>query len=297
MLANVLGADGKSGPKSGFRGLRGAPRRPATTPEVDCVTELGEIARGQMSENPDRRRQARFEAIALPHLDAAYALARWMTRNDADAADVVQEAFLRAFRYFDSYRGDDARSWMLKIVRRACYNWLERNRPADVISLEAEEELSGAVATSAIDAEALLESRSDLRRLDQLIEALPAPLREMIVLRELHEPRLPRNRRGNRRADRNSDVPPSSRPLLAAPRALSKWRHRYRLGAFAWVGGSIPPSFLVATEPVGPFRTTGMKSPRRAVQLLLGHTKIESTVRYLGIEVDDALSIAEQVDV
>ena len=187
MLANVLGADGKSGPKSGFRGLRGAPRRPATTPEVDCVTEPGEIARGQMSENPDRRRQARFEAIALPHLDAAYALARWMTRNDADAADVVQEAFLRAFRYFDSYRGDDARSWMLKIVRRACYNWLERNRPADVISLEAEEELSGAVATSAIDAEALLESRSDLRRLDQLIEALPAPLREMIVLRELHE--------------------------------------------------------------------------------------------------------------
>jgi RNA polymerase sigma-70 factor (ECF subfamily) len=140
-----------------------------------------------MSGNPDWRRQARFEAIALPHLDAAYALARWMTRNDADAADVVQEAFLRAFRYFDSYRGDDARSWMLKIVRRACYNWLERNRSADFVSLEAEEELSGAVATSAIDAEALLESRSDLRRLDQLIEALPAPLREMIVLRELHE--------------------------------------------------------------------------------------------------------------
>ena len=110
-----------------------------------------------------------------------------MTRNDADAADVVQEAVLRAFRYFDSYRGDDARSWMLKIVRRACYNWLERNRSADVVSLEAEEDLSGAVATSAIDAEALLESRSDLRRLDQLIEALPAPLREMIVLRELHE--------------------------------------------------------------------------------------------------------------
>ncbi len=103
------------------------------------------------------------------------------------SADVVQEAFLRAFRYFDSYRGDDARSWTLQIVRRTCYNWLERNRSADVVSLEAEEELGGAVATSAIDAEALLESRSDLRRLDQLIEALPAPLREMIVLRELHE--------------------------------------------------------------------------------------------------------------
>ena len=158
-----------------------------TTPAVDYVKEPGEVAQGQMSGNTNRRRQARFEAIALPHLDAAYALARWMTRNDADAADVVQEAFLRAFRYFDSYRGDDAKSWVLKIVRRTCYSWLERNRPADVVSLEAEEELGNAVATSAIDAEAMLENRSNLRLLDRLIEALPAPLREMIVLRELHE--------------------------------------------------------------------------------------------------------------
>jgi RNA polymerase sigma-70 factor (ECF subfamily) len=148
--------------------------------------EPGEVARGQLSGNTDRRRQARFEAITLQHLDAAYALARWLTRNDADAADVVQEAFLRAFRYFDSYRGDDAKSWVLKIVRRTCYSWLERNRPAGVVSLEAEEEL-GAVAMSAIETEALLESRSDLRHLDRLIEALPAPLREAIVLRELHE--------------------------------------------------------------------------------------------------------------
>ncbi len=98
-----------------------------------------------------------------------------------------QEAFLRAFRYFDSYRGDDAKSWVLKIVRRTCYSWLERNRPADVVSLEAEEERGDAVATPAIDTEALLESRSNLRLLDRLIEALPAPLREVIVLRELHE--------------------------------------------------------------------------------------------------------------
>jgi RNA polymerase sigma-70 factor (ECF subfamily) len=76
---------------------------------------------------------------------------------------------------------------VLKIVRRTCYSWLERNRPADVVSLEVEEEFGNAVATSVIDAEALLESRSDLRRLDQLIEALPVPLRETIVLRELHE--------------------------------------------------------------------------------------------------------------
>jgi RNA polymerase sigma-70 factor, ECF subfamily len=110
-----------------------------------------------------------------------------MTRNDADAGDVVQEAFLRAFRYFESYRDGDAKSWLLKIVRRTCYSWLERNRPAGVVSLEAEAEFGDTLATVSDEAEALLESRSDLRRLDQLIEALPASLRETIVLRELQE--------------------------------------------------------------------------------------------------------------
>ncbi len=86
----------------------------------------------------ERRRQSRFEAVVLPHLDAGYALARWLTRNDADAADVVQEACLRAFRYFDSYREGDAKSWLLKIVRRTSYDWLERNRPAEVVPLELE---------------------------------------------------------------------------------------------------------------------------------------------------------------
>jgi RNA polymerase sigma-70 factor (ECF subfamily) len=137
----------------------------------------------------ERLRRGRFEKLVLPHLDAAYALARWLTRNDADAADVVQEAVLRAYRYFDSYREGDAKSWLLRIVRRTCYSWLERNRPADVVPLEAEpgEEAGGTAAAQAGDTEALLQSRSDLRRLDILIEALPAPLREVVVLRELHE--------------------------------------------------------------------------------------------------------------
>jgi len=135
-----------------------------------------------------RRQRSRFETVVLPHLDAAYSLARWLTRNDADAADVVQEAYLRAFRYFDSYREGDAKSWVLKIVRRTCYSWIERNRPADVIPLEADGELEDSIAPGvASNTEALLQSRSDLRRLDQLIEALPAPLREVVVLRELHE--------------------------------------------------------------------------------------------------------------
>jgi RNA polymerase sigma-70 factor (ECF subfamily) len=138
--------------------------------------------------NAQRRRRSRFETVALPHLDAAYSLARWLTRNDADAADVVQEAYLRAFRYFDSYREGDAKSWVLRIVRRTCYSWLERNRPADVVPLETDQELGeGAAVPETGDTEALLLNRSDLRRLDLLIEALPAPLREAIVLRELHE--------------------------------------------------------------------------------------------------------------
>jgi RNA polymerase sigma-70 factor (ECF subfamily) len=137
-----------------------------------------------------RRRQSRFEAVVLPHLDAGYALARWLTRNDADAADVVQEAFLRAFRYFDSYREGDAKSWLLKIVRRTSYDWLERNRPSEVVPLELDSDADGSVhnpPAGSVDADALLESRSDLRRLDLLIEGLPPPLREAIVLRELQE--------------------------------------------------------------------------------------------------------------
>jgi len=138
----------------------------------------------------ERRRRSRFESVVLPHLDAAYALARWLTRNDADAADVVQEAALRAFRYFDTYREGDAKSWMLRIVRRTCYSWLERNRPGDVLPLDEEEVLDEEVlsARGAVsNTESLLQNRSDLRRLDVLIEALPAPLREVIVLRELQE--------------------------------------------------------------------------------------------------------------
>ena len=137
-----------------------------------------------------RRQRGRFEAVVMPHLDAAHALARWLTRNDADAADVAQEAVLRAFRYFDTYRDGDPKAWLLKIVRRTAYTWIERNRPADLISLDAEDDAEhgeGAMAVADGGVEALLQSRSDLRRLDRLVEELPAPLREVVVLRELQE--------------------------------------------------------------------------------------------------------------
>jgi RNA polymerase sigma-70 factor (ECF subfamily) len=140
-----------------------------------------------MALNMDQRRRDRFERIVLPHLDAAYVLARWLTRNKDDAGDVVQEAFLRALRYFDSYRDGDAKSWLLKIVRHTCYSWLARNRPANGTSLEAEGECGNELTAVSTDADASLENRSDLRRLHELIMTLPAPSREMLVLREFHE--------------------------------------------------------------------------------------------------------------
>src|ERR1700760_4364490 len=80
--------------------------------------------------------QKRFEALALPHLDAAYNLARWLTRNDHDAQDVVQEALVRALRYLEGFRGDAARPWLLQIVRNTCYSWMKENRPVERLVLD-----------------------------------------------------------------------------------------------------------------------------------------------------------------
>ncbi len=75
---------------------------------------------------------ASFETAVLPHLDAAYNLARWLTRNDADAQDVVQEAYLRAFRFFGGFHGEDGRAWLLGIVRNTSYTWMQQNRSAQL---------------------------------------------------------------------------------------------------------------------------------------------------------------------
>src|SRR5580700_9614607 len=76
----------------------------------------------------DRNKRSRFELLIVPHLAAAYNLARWLTGNDHDAEDVVQEAYLRAYRFFDGFHGADGRSWILATVRNACYTWLRQNR-------------------------------------------------------------------------------------------------------------------------------------------------------------------------
>src|SRR5580700_11988263 len=95
-----------------------------------------------------------FEEVVLPHLDAAYNLARWIVRNTHDAEDIVQEAYLRAFKFFGGYQGGDARAWVLKIVRNTSYSFLEKNRPADLAE-EFDEEVHS-VATDETGAEAAL---------------------------------------------------------------------------------------------------------------------------------------------
>ena len=138
--------------------------------------------------------QKRFDEVAMPHLDAAYNLARWLTRNDADARDVVQEAYLRAFRFFGGYRGGDARAWVLQIVRRTCFTWMAANRAIETVASEAEiGDDAGMVETALLrdgrqpDPETLLLQRLDTQLLDRLIEGLPPLYREIIVLREIEE--------------------------------------------------------------------------------------------------------------
>jgi len=123
----------------------------------------------------------RFEQHVLPHIDAAYNLARWLTRNDQDADDVLQEAMLRAFRFFGGLRGE-ARPWLLAIVRNACFSWLQANRPGDIELTDDD-----AVESEASGPEALAAREIDRRRLNEALAALPVYLREALVLRELED--------------------------------------------------------------------------------------------------------------
>ena len=139
---------------------------------------------------PDSSQRAQFERVVLPHLDAAYNLARWLTRNDHDAEDVTQEACIRAFRFFDSFHGGNSRTWLLTIVRHTCYSWLEKHR-AEKSTMVFDEQLhslggndAGGVSPCATP-ETLLLQNADLRQLGQCLEALPLEFRETVILREL----------------------------------------------------------------------------------------------------------------
>jgi RNA polymerase sigma-70 factor (ECF subfamily) len=133
------------------------------------------------------------DQIVLPHLDAAYNLARWLVRDPALAEDVVQDAALRALSYFASYKGGDARAWLLRIVRNSAYSMLAARRQGVTTSLDdtgmTEEGESPVlqIADPADDPEAAFGRREGFARLDEALAALPAELRECLVLHELEE--------------------------------------------------------------------------------------------------------------
>src|SRR5438105_9138044 len=131
----------------------------------------------------DRRR--RFEAQALPHLDAAYNLARWLSRSPADAEDVVQDAMLRAFRGFDGFRGGDPKPWLLAIVRNCCRNAGAATRRRAQTPLSDTDTDAIATADPGPEAEAI--RSSDKRQLNAAIAFLPNEFREVLVLREMEE--------------------------------------------------------------------------------------------------------------
>jgi RNA polymerase sigma factor (sigma-70 family) len=138
-------------------------------------------------------KEERFQAMVLPYLDSAFNLARWLTRSHQDAEDIVQESCLRAFKFFDSFHGEDGRAWMLGIVRNTFYTWYQQNR-TQAQNTQFEEELHGAHLEDAADTqyaghnpEALLIREDNRRVLQQALEILSVEFREVIVLRELED--------------------------------------------------------------------------------------------------------------
>jgi RNA polymerase sigma-70 factor, ECF subfamily len=131
----------------------------------------------------EQDKQKQFEEQVMPHLDAAFNLARWMTRDEHDAQDIVQEAFLRAFKFFTGFRGTNSRAWLLSIVRNSAYTWLQKNRAKEVATV-FDEELHGIDDTSDANLSAL-PSAVDHCLVRQAIEDLALEFREATILREL----------------------------------------------------------------------------------------------------------------
>ena len=137
---------------------------------------------------------ARFEQLAMPHMDAVYNLARWLTGNAHDADDVAQEAMLRAYRFFSGFRGEDARAWLLRIVRNTYYTQWRQQR-AHETPAEFDEELHSlggddtmpAMGRADANPEAVTLRAEDIRLLDRALAGLPVEFREALVLRELED--------------------------------------------------------------------------------------------------------------
>jgi RNA polymerase sigma-70 factor (ECF subfamily) len=132
-----------------------------------------------------QREVERFERVVLPYLDDAYTLARYLLRDEHDAQDAVQDAVLRALRYFESYREGDARAWLLAIVRNCCLSWYRRQRLQRASVSLADGDLVDLGASRETDARAI--ARSERAALQRALAALPIEFREVIVLREVQD--------------------------------------------------------------------------------------------------------------
>jgi RNA polymerase sigma factor (sigma-70 family) len=133
----------------------------------------------------EKTRLALFEQTIVPHLNAAYNLAAWLTRNKDDAEDVVQEAYLRAFRFFGGFHGGDGKAWLLTIVRNTCQTWLRREKGNRSVVMFDEQTHSPEVAKT--NPEGMLLKKFDAGSLRDCLEGLPVDYREVVILRELEE--------------------------------------------------------------------------------------------------------------
>lgn len=134
----------------------------------------------------------RFEEVMLPHLDAAYNLARWLSGNPTDADDIVQEACLRAFRFFEGYRGDNPRAWLLAIVRNTWFTqWHKQRHLTDAApfdeTLHGDAQLPGWLDESGDDPERIAVRHDDAELVHRALATLPVEFREVLVLRELED--------------------------------------------------------------------------------------------------------------
>jgi RNA polymerase sigma-70 factor (ECF subfamily) len=176
---------------------------------------------------PEQNCPWNFEREVLPHLDAAYNLARWLTRNDDDAQDVVQEAYIRAFRFFGGFRGGNARLWLLRIVRNTCYTWLRLNRPPQTTA-EFDEELFGPDPDAQNAEEALLRNDSSTL-VRQALETLPTDSREVLILRDIQG-------MSYKEISEVTGMPPGT-----VMSRLSRARSRLRQSLANLVNGNTPP--------------------------------------------------------
>ena len=152
---------------------------------MDSVLSVTAQCKQRETQVQAQSESSRFEQTMLSHLDAAYNLARWLTRNDTDAEDVVQEAYLRAFKFFAGFHGDNSRAWLLKVVRNACYTWLQQNRARELT--DSIDETDEEVALDFANPELRLLQAADSQMVREALAELPLEFREVVVMRELEE--------------------------------------------------------------------------------------------------------------